>query len=287
MGVSYQQKNTIADCGPKDVGGFSPVPSSVGLEMIEGGTNPAPKVVFGTVPNLVTSIILTFETISGVPNLTTWPSGTWTININVSQVSNKITWENAYICKVTPSPACVVTELGSTLLQAISCATAGVKSMDVVISSDLTVLATDQIYIALAFKNNHQAKAKTVGISPDQMIITPIPEAAGNISLVLGSNTAVASAGALTVVADLIDVLTAAVAPVTAGNLVVIADQTITLTSNTAVATAGAVFIYKDLSIQLGSNTAVASAGAVTVSGGSSVFQVWDGGAFVVIGGTQ
>ena len=286
MGESYQQTDVATACG---VIGVSGLPSSLvnfARQMEGGSPTPGSADMSATLDKNSTSIPFAFETLFGTPNITLWPSGDWVVRLEIVIGSNKVTWEDTYICKISDS-GCIAVVIGSITGQGIATALLGVIGpMTVTIASDTTVLATDRIYIACAFKNNHRGGNKTIGVKPSQIIDTPIPTSGGGVSLTLAAPAGTGVAGAVTVEADRELQLAAPQGTGVAGAVTVEGAVELTLAAPSGTGVAGPVEVEAGV-LELSAPSGTGVAGPVTVGGGTSVFSVWNGVEFVIVGGTQ
>ena len=287
MGQSYQQIDVATTCGPiSGVSGLVSSPSAKANRMQEGASTPGSTDMVSLIFAQTTTIPFSFESFFGSPNITLWPSGLWSISLEVTIGSSRVTWEDTYICKISGA-GCIVTVLGSTVGQGIATKNLGVIGpMSVTIASDTTVLADDRIYVACAFKNGTRGSNRSIGIKPSQVIDTPIPISGGDESLTLVAPAGTGVAGPVTVHADVVLQLAAPQGTGGAGAVDVESPVTLTLAAPSGTGVAGPVQVVGNtLFLSAPSGTGVA--GPVTVSGGVALLRIWNGVEMVTIGGTQ
>jgi hypothetical protein len=98
---------------------------------------------------------------SGVPNVTSWPSGNWTVQLNVTTGNSNLTWADACILRVNSSGAAQAT-VGSLTGQNIPLGSAGVVSMTISGSAQ-AASSTDRIAVVLNIQSSNQhGTAKSV-----------------------------------------------------------------------------------------------------------------------------
>jgi hypothetical protein len=95
-----------------------------------------------------------FYSPAGVPNSTSWASGTYTVKLNVTVAasSSNMTWQDTCIIRVNSSGTAQAT-VGSLTAQSISLASTGVKSMAISGSAQGSASASDRIVVVMNFKN--------------------------------------------------------------------------------------------------------------------------------------
>ncbi len=175
MALILTQTDTAADCGAvAGCSGATVAGSAVGREATSGGTAGSTEQTV-TVTKNSTEAGFMFQSADNEPNKTSWEAGDWVVRLNVTTSQMDITWEDTYICRFDNACGSLAT-VGSLVSQAISCGSTGVKSMTISGASQ-TANATDEIYIVLVFKNASTHGNKSIGITPDQNIDTPLDAA--------------------------------------------------------------------------------------------------------------
>lgn len=104
---------------------------------------------------------------------TDWPSGQWTVNLNVSSAQNNTAWDGVWICRVDSACGTVASVGSETTSTDISAG--GVFSKPVT-GAATTGTTTDAVYVVCRFTNSHSMTARTVGVTPNQTVDSPIPE---------------------------------------------------------------------------------------------------------------
>lgn len=107
----------------------------------------------------------------------TWDAGNWTVRLDLTTGANDATWESCFICRVN-SGCTNQAEIGSATGLGISCMTAGVKST-VIAGSVQSPSAGDKVIIVCGFSNSNSMFARTLGITPSQLIDSPFNPPAG------------------------------------------------------------------------------------------------------------
>ena len=172
MALVLTQTDTAADCGAvAGCSGATVAGSAVGREATSGGTAGSTEQTI-TITKNSTEAGFMFQSADNEPNKTSWEAGDWVVRLNVTTSQMNITWEDTYVCRFDNACGSLAT-VGSLTGQAISCGSTGVKSMTVSGASQ-TANATDEIYIVLVFKNANTHGNKSIGITPDQNIDTPL-----------------------------------------------------------------------------------------------------------------
>jgi hypothetical protein len=107
----------------------------------------------------------------------TWPSGTFTVRVNITSADSDGQWDHTHVCRVSStcgSPSAV----GNLTNQNTALSTTGVKTHSVSGSSQ-TPNATDLILIVLTFEDTAAHGNMSVDITPNQDIDTPLTAPAG------------------------------------------------------------------------------------------------------------
>ena len=106
----------------------------------------------------------------GEPGEIAWPSGQWTIELNVTNSDADIIWTGVYICRVNSSCVSQAT-VGSLTGQSISLGTTGFKVMSVD-GAGQTAATNDYIYVVLTF-TNEGAGSQDFGFTPNGYLYLP------------------------------------------------------------------------------------------------------------------
>ncbi len=116
---------------------------------------------------------------SGVPNATNWPSGNWTVKLDVTTANSNVTWQDTCILRVNSSGVAQAT-VGSLTAQNISLGATGVQSMTISGASQ-SASATDRIAVVVNLKNSVGHSAETVGFdagsATNDIVTTPLSSA--------------------------------------------------------------------------------------------------------------
>ena len=91
-----------------------------------------------------------WETASGVPGVTSWPAGSYQVNLNIVVQNPLITWNSCYVCRCDVSGASQATVGSSSPNVALT--TVGVYST-IVSGVAQTAASTDRIYWVLTFSS--------------------------------------------------------------------------------------------------------------------------------------
>ena len=110
---------------------------------------------------------------SGATDQTDWPSGNWTVNLNVSTAQNNTAWTGVWVCRIDDACGTVASVGSETTSTDIS---AGGVFSKTVTGAATTGAATDRVYVVCEFTNSHNMTARTVGVTPSETVASPIPE---------------------------------------------------------------------------------------------------------------
>lgn len=124
-----------------------------------------------TVTGLAREAAVMYQSIPGAFSSADWPSGTYTIRLNITVADIRMEWDHTYICRM--SSACGSLEtIGSLTNQSISLGTTGIKTMSV---SGVQAVSNldDTVYIVLVFQNTG-ATNRSVSVRFNQAIDTPL-----------------------------------------------------------------------------------------------------------------
>lgn len=107
---------------------------------------------------------------------TDWPSGNWTVSLNVSTAQNNTAWTGVWVCRIDDACGTVASVGSETTSTDISAG--GVFSKTVTAGAATTGAATDRVYVVCEFTNSHSMTARTIGVTPSETVTSPIPEPA-------------------------------------------------------------------------------------------------------------
>lgn len=115
---------------------------------------------------------------SGVPGVALWPSGNWTVNLEVSTPNSNLTWADTCIIRVNSSGVAQAT-VGSLTGQNTSLGTVGVESQTVSGGSQ-NLSSTDRIAVVAVLVNGaHAAESVTLQVATTNDVVTT-PLSSGN-----------------------------------------------------------------------------------------------------------
>lgn len=168
MATTYQENDTSQICALNNfcstVGGII----EAGRQAQNGATAGVTEVTFLVDPRQVDDNEFSFECILTAG--TTGDAGNWVIRANFTTGQMDVTWESCSICRV--SSACVNQEtIGSATALGLA-TTAGVQSTTIS-GAAVTLAAGDKVIITLGFSNANTMFARTIGITPNQLIDSP------------------------------------------------------------------------------------------------------------------
>lgn len=173
-----QQKDTTANCstvaafcsGRSVTGG-----TAVSRDAEDGATAGSSEATI-TLSGGETTVV-GMQLVSDALGVTLWEGGNYTVRVNVTTSDMNITLEEVHLCRVNSS--CTNQEdLGGSTGLAIDCGTTGVKTITVEGALTSTASATDHLAVVLVFTNSFSMSSKSIGITPNQIIDTPIEQAA-------------------------------------------------------------------------------------------------------------
>lgn len=113
-----------------------------------------------------------FESASGQPGETSWPSGTVTVRINITTGNLNVSIEEVYVCQVDSTGENKATWGNLDTLGTIC--SAGVKTFNVGVSA-LSPLVTDQIYITVGIQRILGHGNQQFTVTMNQEFDTPLP----------------------------------------------------------------------------------------------------------------
>jgi len=108
------------------------------------------------------------------PNVTTWQAGNYVVRINVTTGQMDIRLREVNVCKMSSACGTFVTVIRETGLDIQM--TGGVITRTLTRVGNQTFLATDRLIISLVVNNVSSMFSRTLGITPDQVIDTPIDD---------------------------------------------------------------------------------------------------------------
>lgn len=104
----------------------------------------------------------------------TWQAGDWHVDINVTTAEDDITLTNGWLCRVDPSGCSTIETVTSETFNR-SLATGGVETFTFS-APESTGEASDTMYVVFEMENSHSHTDRTVGMTPDQTIQTPVAD---------------------------------------------------------------------------------------------------------------
>lgn len=194
MPLTFTQKDVATSCGPQpSCSGGAVGTNTIDREMEDGATGGSTEVT-ADIGGSTSNLTLFFQ--STALNELVWESGTWTVRLNVTTGNMDLSLEGIWICREDSSCSTVAT-IGSdtsmsTQLDAgtYSWNISGVATDDTDGGSE-----TDTVYIAMEVANSHM-NARTLGITPDQTIDSPIESSAtASATAQSGTGTGTSAAG--------------------------------------------------------------------------------------------
>lgn len=167
MSMVFQQTDTAAPAGAIAAcsGAATNSTTAALLCTVGGAAGSTPATVGGAnFDNGDVERLIHFELT--VPAGTTWGSGNWTVNINVTTAQASVTWSATYICRLNSANVSQET-LGSLTGQTTSFATTGTKTHTVSQGSTATPSVGDKVYIVcvLTAANNNRQIAFTPSLT--------------------------------------------------------------------------------------------------------------------------
>lgn len=171
MGWSGTQTDTSAQDGPMKacaVGTLAAIPRA--RQMASGAT---PGVTEETISIAADSERLGWmlQSAPGEPGGITWPTGTVVSRLNITSAPGTLYLHAIYVCRIT-SAGVLVGSYGSLTGMHVTLSP-GVKTHNVPVSR-ITGSVTDELYMVYSFHNHELLINQSVGITPDQVIDTPI-----------------------------------------------------------------------------------------------------------------
>jgi len=167
------QTNSVADCGLIAACSSASLSGTLSAELIDGAATGSNELTLSINASGLASP-LGFQTIANEPNITDWAAGDWVVRLNVTSANMNMEWEGTHVCKVSASPTCgSAVTVGSLTSQTISMFPTGVKTMTVS-GSNITVGATDVVYIVIILRNTDTMMTQSCGVTVDQDIDTPL-----------------------------------------------------------------------------------------------------------------
>lgn len=180
MATTITQTDTAAPCGA-DAGcsGASLDDEAAGWAASPGGTAGSTELT-ATLAALSGSLgVFMYEWTPGADYSGGWAAGNYTIPINVSTGNNDLRLNAVYICRFNGS--CVNQEtLGSETGLDVKLA-GGVETRTIAGSAVASPADTDKIYIIVVVENVNTMFTRTLGVTPDQNITTPLSGGGGLI----------------------------------------------------------------------------------------------------------
>lgn len=190
MPITYTQTDALTDCSDFSACATGTVGSTtLESEIIEGGTAGTTE-QSTDIPASSSRLISFFQTSGGVSS-TSWDSGNYTVRWNVTTSQNNTSITGVWICRIDSSCSNLAS-VGSDTSLSIDISGGGIFSTTVSGTSQ-SASSTDDLYIITEITNSHSMTSRSVGITPDQNIDTPISKSVSEVGTASATGTPTAT----------------------------------------------------------------------------------------------
>ena len=170
MGLTYTQTNDAISCEPFEACADGDIFGDVLESQLEIAAEPGSSEQIMELPSSSSFLTSFMQTVGGIGE-ETWQAGTYEINFNVTTASNDIEKQGLWVCRVNQS--CGVVDTVGSDMTTTAMTDEGVYTFSAN-GSESVGDASDDLYIILEFSNSHNHASRDVGITPDQIVETPI-----------------------------------------------------------------------------------------------------------------
>ena len=193
MTFEFVQTDAEPDCGVSTFCATGSINTDELTSQLEVDGTPGSTPQAADIDSNQTTLISFMQSTGGVGE-ETWDAGTWSIPFNVTDSQSNLTWTNVWVCRVSDTCGHVAT-IGQT---SPDVEVSGGVITHTVSGSEHTGDASDDVYIVAEVHNDHGHTDRTIQITPDQTVVSPIEAPVETVSITAAGTDADVATAAVT-----------------------------------------------------------------------------------------